>query len=238
MVELAAPDAVDVPRSQTSLAYVRLKADILAGRLAPDQRLKINDLAGALEVSPGAVREALSRMVAEQLVVSRDQKGFVVAPLSIDDLNELTDLRCEIEAVALRWAVAAGDEEWEARILAASHRLRRTAMSAVDASLAAAWVDRHAAFHRALVSGCGNRRLLELHTRLYQQAERYRGISAYSHVARNVEGEHDALVDAAMDRDAEKLVALAIEHVRRTRDLIVAAVRERVEPQVAAGRGR
>ena len=92
----------DGPRSQTSLAYEVIRSDILNGRHLPEKKLKIQELALELDVSPGAVREALSRLVPEQLVVSRDQRGFVVAPLSIADLIDLTDLRCEIEAVALR----------------------------------------------------------------------------------------------------------------------------------------
>jgi GntR family carbon starvation induced transcriptional regulator len=161
MLSLVPPPDKDAngPRSQTSVAYEKLRADILAGRYAPGEKLKIADLAALLEVSPGAVREALSRLVPEQLVVSRDQRGCVVAPLSIDDLEDLTDLRCEIEAIALRRSVANGDAEWEAAVLAAAHRLRRTTMlSPPDHSLTPEWVVRHAAFHAALVGACGSRR--------------------------------------------------------------------------------
>ena len=146
--------------AKTSAAYRRLRSDLLSGRLAPGERLKIAELASALEVSPGAVREALSRLVPEQLVIPRDQKGFVVAPVSIADLVDLTDVRCEIEATALRRSVARGDAGWEALVLATAHRLRRTPMIAETGSfLAPEWVARHAAFHCALVSGCGSRRL-------------------------------------------------------------------------------
>ena len=52
--------------------------------------------------APARIREALSRLVPEQLAVSREQRGFVVAPLSVADLEDLTDVRCEIEGIALR----------------------------------------------------------------------------------------------------------------------------------------
>lgn len=214
------------PRSQTSLAYERLRADILAGRYAPGEKLKIADLAALLEVSPGAVREALSRLVPDQLVISRDQRGCVVAPLSIDDLEDLTDLRCEIEAIALRRSVTNGDAEWEAAVLAAAHRLRRTTMLApTDGSLAPEWVTRHAEFHAALVSACGSRRLLALHHQLYQQSERYRGLSIHLETTRDVQQEHQALVDAALDRDADGLIDLTLRHFRETSALIAAAAR-------------
>lgn len=210
------------PRSQTSVAHARIRQDLLAGRYAPGERLKITDLATSLEVSPGAVREALSRLVPEQLVVSRDQKGFVVAPLSIQDLEELTDLRCEMEAIALRRAVALGDEGWEAAVLAAAHRLRRSKRLADgERTLTLERVERHAAFHATLVSACGNRRLLDLLAQLFQQSARYRGLSVYVEVERDIEAEHQGLVDAALDRNADRLVELMDQHLRTTTAMII-----------------
>src|SRR5579871_2366228 len=112
------------PRNQTTVAYEAIRADILSGRHVPEKKLKIQELAEEFGVSPGAVREALSRLVPEELVVSRDQRGFIVAPLSLADLADLTDIRCEIESLALRRSVELGDVNWEAGILAAEHRLR------------------------------------------------------------------------------------------------------------------
>ena len=216
----------EAPRSQTSTAYARLRADILAGRFAPGDKLKIADLGLSLSVNSSAVREALSRLVSDQLVVSRDQKGFVVAPLSIEDLEDLTDLRCDIEAVALRRSVKRGHDDWEGALLGAAHRLRRTPMkSAENASLTEQWTARHAAFHAALVAACGSRRLLKLHAQLYEQSERYRGLSVYVEGDRDVAGEHDTLVDAAMERDADRLVELTLAHFRRTSALIIDAAR-------------
>lgn len=213
-------------RSQTSLAYQRLRADIMFGRHAPGARLKINDLAQRMEVSPGAIREGLSRLVAEQLVVSQDQKGFAVAPLSIQDLEDLTDLRCEVEAIALRRALANGDDAWEAAVLATAHRLSRVPPRVgrdLDATMA--WIARHAEFHAALVSACGSRRLRDLHAQLYEQSERYRGLSAHADHDRDVGGEHQAIVDAALARDADRLVDLMVRHIRATTALIIGSAR-------------
>jgi DNA-binding GntR family transcriptional regulator len=214
-------------RSQASLAHRRLRVGILLGRHAPGAKLKIAELAEAMEVSPGAVREALSRLTAEQLVVSEDQKGFSVAPLSIEDLQDLTELRCDIEALALRRSVANGDDAWEAAVLAAAHRLSRVPprLAAGDVDAALAWVARHAEFHAALVSACGSRRLLELHTQLYEQSERYRGLSSRSDQARDVGAEHQAIVDAALARDGDRLVDLMVAHIRSTTALIIGSAR-------------
>ena len=198
----------------------------MSGHLRPGEKLKISDLATAMQVSPGAVREALSRLVPEQLVISRDQKGCVVAPLSIQDLEDLTDLRCEVEAIALRRSVQRGELGWESAILASAHRLRKTqVLSPTDGSRTPEWMERHQAFHTTLVSACGNRRLLELHAQLYQQSERYRNLSVYIEGGRNVIDEHQDLVDAALDRDADRLVDLMLKHLGETTARIVKAAR-------------
>ena len=218
------PDAAS-PRSQATFAYEAIRGDILSGRHRPDRKLKIQDLAAELSVSPGAVREALSRMVPERLVVSRDQRGFVVAPLSIADLEDLTDLRCEIEAIALRRSVALGDVDWEIGVLAAAHRLRAAPMRVPGAAahLNPEWVRSHAAFHHSLVAACGSKRLLALHAQLYEQSERYRGLTAHLDSCRDVADEHRRIVELALARDGEALMREVIAHLRATTSLIVDA---------------
>ena len=228
MLSLVNPTTGDSasPPSQTTAAYARLRQDILSGRYLPGHKLKIAELSTRLEVSPGAVREALSRLVPEHLVVSRDQRGFVVAPLSIEDLVDLTELRCEIESIALRRSVELGEVGWEASVLARAHRLRRTPKTTDDGALSLEWVEHHAAFHTALVSACGSPRLLALHNQLYEQSERYRGLTLHLDADRPVEDEHQGLVDAALDRDADRLVSLAVAHFRQTTNRIVEASRK------------
>lgn len=212
------------PRSQTSLAYETIRNHIIGGEHPPGKKLKIQDLAEDLKVAPGAVREALSRLVSDQLVISRDQRGFIVAPLSMADLEDLTDLRCEIEAIALRRSVAKGDVDWEVRIISAAHRLRaEQPPHPGKGAIEAPWVKRHAEYHTALVSACGSDRLLDLHSRLYEQSERYRLLSAFGEGKRNVADEHQELVDLALARDADSLVDRMTAHIRKTTELIISA---------------
>lgn len=222
------PASDRVSKSQTSQAYSQIRNSILSGEIGDGERLKIRDLAEGLRVSPGAVREALSRLVAERLVISRDQKGFIVTPLRIDDLYDLTDLRCAIEEIALRRSVERGELEWEANVIAAAHRLRGTPQfePGSDRVLRPAWIDQHAAFHTALISACGSERLTSLHIDLFEQSTRYQRIATYVGSQRDGAGEHQALLDAALARDADGLVELALTHIRRTTELIVQSMRE------------
>ena len=226
-----------VARSQTSMAYARLKSDLLSGRVFPGEKLKINELALQLTVSPGAIREALSRLVPEGLVISRDQKGFVVAPLSIDDLKDLTRLRCDIEELALRHSLAAITVDGEITLITLGHRLRRTPRKLPLGAPNPDWVALHEMFHQAFVSACGSPRLLALHAQLYQQSERYRIMSAHVDLGRDVESEHQALVEAALSRDADALVRLTKEHFQLTTDLMVQAAERSQELHSEFGAG-
>lgn len=214
------------PQSQTTAAYTTIRNDILSGRRQPGEKLKITDLANTLQVSPGAIREALNRLVPEQLVISRDNKGCNVAPLSLEDLQDLTEFRCEIETIGLRRSIALGDTAWEGLVLASAHRLRKTcSRSPIDGLRSPEWAALHQAFHTALISACDSKRLLELHAQLFQQSERYRGLAVHLEGDRDAAEEHQELVDAALQRDADLIVRLMLQHLRSTTQLIVRAAR-------------
>src|SRR5258708_33173525 len=175
-------DEVPLPSpsgSMTETAYQRLRSDILSCRLPPGLRVKINDLCQQLDVSPGAVREALSRLTSEGFVTATPQRGFRVAPISEQDLIDLTEARIEVELLCLRRAIEFGDVAWEARVVAAGHRMSRTPQR--DSSNAKRpsddWSAAHYEFHEALVSACDNLTLLQVRRKLSDQSERYLRIS-------------------------------------------------------------
>jgi DNA-binding GntR family transcriptional regulator len=199
-------DRPQEPRSQSAQAYRQLRAEILAGRNAPGQKLKIGDIARRLEVSPGAVREALSRLVPEDLVISREQQGFQVKPLSSDDLDDLTDLRCEVETLVLRRALERGQQDWEAAVVAAALHLEGVVRSNL--------LQAQTAFLDALASACGGRRLPALRVQLRDQAERYGRLAAGHEVDPFISRRRKDILRAALARDADTLVSLLVPHVR------------------------
>ncbi|MFM2056938.1 MAG: hypothetical protein RLY71_1323, partial [Pseudomonadota bacterium] len=108
--------SISAPRSLTSMAFERLRHDILQGHLAPTERLRIQALSERYQIGATAIREALSRLVTDGLVESEDQRGFTVAPVSREELLDLTQTRIQVEQMALRMAVARGDVEWETQV--------------------------------------------------------------------------------------------------------------------------
>lgn len=210
--------------SRTQTVYENLRAALLACRLRPGQKIVIGDLCRTHDVSLGAIREALSRLTAEGLVIAAPQRGFRVAPVSEADLTQLTDARVEIEQSCLGRSIVAGDLAWEARLVASFHELSGTperVAGDVD-RLSDAWVAVHARFHQALVEGCDNVWLLRLRTTLYAQSERYRRLSVpLARRDRGVADEHRAILDATLARDAERACALLDRHLRATTRILL-----------------
>jgi DNA-binding GntR family transcriptional regulator len=221
MDTVAAPHSAG--RSLTSLAFERLREDILRGRLAPSERLRIQALSERYAIGATAIREALSRLTTDGLVQAEDQRGFTVTPVSAEELLDLTRTRIQVEQMALRMAVANGDVEWESGVLSSSHRLSRAEEQASSDEALAAWAFAHRQFHEALVAGCGSPWTLRLCRLLYDQTERYRALSVQParRRKRDVGKEHRELTEAAMARDADALCRLIEAHFGETASLIL-----------------
>ena len=226
--------ADDRPRSLTSAVQERLRADILSTRLLPGQKLHIAGLAKHFSVSLAAVREALSRLVADGLVQASDQRGFRVSPVSPADLRDVTQTRVDIEGLALRRSIELGDRTWLASVEQSFAALAVVPYTYPDDPTHhyEEWVVRHRIFHRTLVSACGSPWLLGFRDVLHEQSERYRRLSIRRDTgkSRNVEAEHAAIVHAVLKRDADAAVAALSEHFLTTMHLV-----ELADAGIAAG---
>jgi DNA-binding GntR family transcriptional regulator len=226
------------PPTRTEQTYAAMRADVLAGRLRPGDKLPFAELGQRYEASQGVLREGLARLVAEGLVVAEPQFGFRVMALSIGDLDDLTSARCEIEGVVLRHSIEHGDLAWEASVVAAHHRLERTPVEGPDApdTINEQWSQAHADYHRALLDGCPNQRLRSIAMSLRDSAEVYRRWSvSLAHHDRDVAAEHQRLLDAVLVRDADEAVAALTDHLRMTQALLLTD--DELPTAPATGRG-
>lgn len=200
--------------------YIRLRGDILAGRLRPGSRLPFAELCSRYGTSVGVVREGLSRLIEQDLVVAEPQQGYRVKPVSAQDLRHLTDARVEIEALVLRSAIDSGDLTWESSVLAAHHVLARTPQQDPQdpQRMGEAWASAHADFHSVLLSGCPNPRLRAMALALRDSAELYRrwSVPVGHDTARDITSEHEALLRAALARDSPGATGVLSEHLQRT----------------------
>jgi GntR family carbon starvation induced transcriptional regulator len=210
------------PATLASTVYGRLRADVLSGVLAPGVKLRTQDLCVRYGTGASPLREALNRLAAEKLVAQTDQKGFRVSPASIEDLRELTKARIWVTNIALREAIAAGDAAWEEQILLAFHRMMRAKKQGYETPEEIAGLDKlHKQFHTALIAACGSRWIIGFAEMLFDNARRYQALSISSAAhPRDVEGEHRAIMDAVLARDAELAVRLHTEHISRTQEIV------------------
>ncbi len=212
-------------RSLTSAVFTNLKLEILSCRLKPGEKLHIGNLAKAYDVSLAAVREALSRLVADGLVLAEDQRGFRVSPASLRDLDDVTETRIEIECLALRRSIARGGADWSEAIQAAWRDLAGARPGHER------WPHLHNRFHASLVGACGLEWLMRFRAVLFEQSERYRALSrGPKNVARDLETEHRELMEATLARDADTATALLAKHFGRTRDLVLMNYAEPAPP--------
>jgi len=208
-----------------SMAYERLREEIIGARFESGQRLHIQQLCERYGIGLSPMREALNRLSRDGLVSQADRRGFRVTPLSEIHLAELTRTRIWINELALRQSIANGDVAWEEQLVLAYHRLSRLPRyveGGGSAEYNPQWEKAHRAFHAALIAACGSHWLQDFCEQLFDAADCYRHLSRVSSVQRKElrQDEHKLMMDAALARDAEKAVELIRRHVVKTADLV------------------
>jgi len=224
---LKKPDARTeaAPRVVTTLASnieERLRRDLISAVFMPGEKLAIDALREKYGAGASPVREALNRLSAEGWVVLSDQRGFRVPTVSVDQLEELTRTRCLLNEITLREAITRATDDSDAAIVVALHRLSRTPTHDPNdpKRINPDWETRHQSFHASLVAACGSRQLIDFDATLFEQAARYRALSARSKVSRDVQKEHKAIADAVIARNVSEAIRLANAHISHTSALV------------------
>jgi DNA-binding GntR family transcriptional regulator len=206
-----------------SAVYERLRDDIITGSQPPTHKLHIGDLCDRFSVGLSPMREALSRLSSEGLIKQTDRRGFSVAPVSLPELIDLTRARCWINEVGLRESIARGDAAWEEAVVLSFYRLQRTPrlLPNAETDRNPEWEKAHRTFHLSLISGCGSEWIANICDKLFDASERYRHLARRAGVVRSsAEGEHRAIMDAAVARDTKQAIDLLNAHFQRTADLV------------------
>jgi GntR family transcriptional regulator, carbon starvation induced regulator len=192
------------PRTLVAEAYEKLRSDIVEGRLKAGEKLRTEHLKDIYQVGAATLREALGLLIADTLVVSQQQRGFRVAPMSVADFEDITETRAMLEAHAVRLSIQRGDDAWEAELSGAFHLLTRA-----DERLRRAEIE--------LIASCGSRWTRHFLSILYRQSERYRRLALVNaSPERDVHQEHQAIFEAAMNREVELAGTLIEQHIRMT----------------------
>lgn len=195
-------------------AYAHIRADIVFGRLEPGGKLRLDRLAKEYGASVSTVREILSRLSSEGLVIAEEQRGFRVTPVSPEGLQDVAAMRLLLESYALPLSFAAGDLEWESRVVAAHYKLaamerRMLSGETEDVEL---WKRYDREFHQTLIEACGSQTLLDLYVGVFDQYLRYQMVAVVFRGEIAAE-EHRLLLDCALTRDAARACEILGRHV-------------------------
>jgi len=191
-----------------------IREAIIQRRLEAGTRLVLEDLSAQYDVSLTPLRESLQLLVAEGFVVQVPHKGFMVASMDRDEIEELYTIRIGMETLATRRAVPRLTDEDLSKMTSFL-----AAMETVSRAGPMSWSKFHAAdrsFHLVLYSASGSKRWVETIRAFWRRAERYmRMRTALAGGVAGVLADHERILEACRRRDADAAVKSIREHIVR-----------------------
>lgn len=202
-------------RTRTEVAYEALREGILVGDLKAGERLSVEDLASALNMSKMPVREAMRALESVGLVESTPYRGSRVTELSIEDLRGVYQVRLAIEPAAVQDAAPRFSRADETAARAHLERLN----SESDSRSREAWAA-HTDFHFTLYDVAGSSWFSRLIRPLWETSERYRFATAIEPASRESRADHERILQACAARDSDRAARALREHLVRTANAI------------------
>jgi DNA-binding GntR family transcriptional regulator len=235
----ARPKVLPIQRQTlTSMTVEALRERILRGIYPAGEPLRQDAVAADLGVSRIPVREALRQLEAEGLVTFSPHRGAVVSSLSLDEIEELFELRADIESDLLRRALP--------EILPEHLDRAKEVLDAYEVALTSgevsAWGELNWQFHSTLYAPAGRRMTMGIVQKLHQHSDRYLRMQlALTHGESRANDEHRAILAAVRKRDVHKSCRLLRQHILGAGGLLLnflEAQRAGEARQVAPGRAR
>ncbi|PZU46761.1 MAG: transcriptional regulator [Sphingomonas sp.] len=217
-------DDGDNTRTIADHIYHALHRDIVSGVLMPGTKLRMEEFSRLYGVGMSPLREALIKLTGDALVCTEKQRGFWVSPISIDELDDTTEIHMLIETEAVARSIRLGEEAWEARVRKAHFALReatQTLLHESDEAAFKAWMQASRRFHDTLGSACASPWLIRMRRMLHRHAERYRAIILPNRsVDSDTHDENDAIAEAVLGRKSLRAAYLIRRHAQRTANCI------------------
>ena len=211
--------SASVKLTHSDVAYQKLKKLILDGVLPAGSQLLEQEAAEKLNMSRTPVREAMIRLRQDGMVDIRPRHGMRVLPVSAEDMREIYQVLTSLEGTAVETIAEIG--------LSRSHKLvLEKALNDMDAALAdndlKAWAEADELFHSKLVEFSANNRLINMVSQLWEQSHRARMITLRMRpIPVDSNNEHRQLLDALVEKDANKARKLHETHRKKSGKMLV-----------------
>lgn len=216
-----------VKPSAAQFAYETIKDWVLSGFLRPGEKVDQDALAEKLGLSRMPIRSALDRLSSEGLVVKTPHRGVTVSALSDVALNDLFDVRAQIESMAIMLTTAHASDESIQKL----YNMLTYHQDSSGKSLSAI-LNENRAFHRYIVQLSENETLLRTFDSLWEQSERYRRI--YFQIPDSntrVIQEHYQIADLIAKREVQQAADFLVEHTRNSQRKLLEMMHKEISPK-------
>jgi|MudIll2142460700_1097286.scaffolds.fasta_scaffold208469_1 DNA-binding GntR family transcriptional regulator len=206
------------PENAAERAYLEINKMLFNYELAPGQKLQYEDLANHLKVSRTPVKEALTKLEKDGFVVWVSNKGYYVAEISIEEANEIFDIRRALEPFAVRGAIANWKIGYEEELKKAMEFYERESEKSLTRRRLLADAD----FHTKIAAFSLNRTLTEILCNVFAK-----GILKYPENlpisrAKDAQSEHAAIYQALLSRDSSAAIKAITKHIEAARKIYIA----------------
>jgi DNA-binding GntR family transcriptional regulator len=208
--------------SLATLAQQELERRIISGEIAAGTKLNEVEVAAALGVSRGPVREAFSALSQAGLVRVEKNRGVFVRQVSLEEANEFYEVRAALEGLIGKLAARRSSIDEIEQLRAVVRRMHQTQKS----RRADEYFVLNVEFHDLLARAARNNALLAHYRGVVNQLDLYRR-ATITHGVENIPlstQEHEAIVEAVAARDEQRAEALLTEHVLISRARLHAAL--------------
>ena len=209
-----------IPSNLTTLAYNSIKEYILDGKMDEDSRLTEDFLSNQLGISKSPIREALNRLEAEGLIRIEPRKGAYLRRLSIDEINELYDLREALEVHVVRTA------KLTPALLAELRQSLKRQRALLKANDKPHYIQEDVLFHSKLAQSTHNSYLCSVLENIQNQIWLSRRTS-YDLSSSSAPDYHDAILKALEDSNSDKAQQAMRAHIRNVRERLVQSMEQK-----------
>jgi len=211
-------DVTHRPRTATEYAYRTVKQLVLAGQLAPGERIDQDEVADRLALSKMPVRSALDKLAAEGLLIVHPHRGVSVSPLSRTELDDIYLVRGNLESLAVRLAT----ELVTACDIAELRRMVGDQEVLLTRPLLDEVVQANRNFHMYIYRMAQRPVLLRIIEGLWDLSERYRRIFLHQPgMLGNSTNDHRYMVDLIASGRADEVAAFVVQHNRKTQEAVL-----------------